>query len=64
VDVAGARAAARSEGPKHELLARLKATNQQRRALFFCAFVGMSLANEVFRAAKLVVLLSDYKECE
>jgi hypothetical protein len=40
------RPAARSEEPKHELLARLKATNT-RRALFFCACVGMSLANNI-----------------
>jgi hypothetical protein len=46
-------------------LARLKAANV-RCALFFCAYVGISQAKttiplENFRAAKLVVLLSDCK---
>jgi hypothetical protein len=40
------RPAARSEEPKHELLARLKATSQcAPRPVFFCACCGMSLAN-------------------
>jgi hypothetical protein len=36
----------RSRSRKHELSARLKAINA-RRALFFCAFVGMPLANNI-----------------
>jgi hypothetical protein len=36
----------RSRSRKHELSARLRAINA-RRALFFCAFVGMPLANNI-----------------